>query len=185
MAVRTVRAVALLRGVNVGGNKRVPMPELRRVLEGLGYRQVVTLLNSGNAVFTAEAAALGAAEDDVSAAIAAELGVACAVVVRTAAELVAALAADPLADIAVDPARHLVGFLAAEPEPAVAGWLASLDVEPDRIRLVGRHVYLWMPAGISKGPLSTLPWERRLGVTVTSRNVNTVAKLIELSASSS
>lgn len=182
MPTPPIRAVALLRGVNVGGNKRVPMPELRRLLEGLGYTRVVTLLNSGNAVFTAEPAALATAEDDVEAAIATELAVACSVVVRTGAELLDAVHADPLGQVAVDPARHLVGFLSAEPAPGVADWLASLDLEPDQIRLVGRHVYLWTPAGVSNGPLSKLAWERRLGVTVTSRNVNTVAKLIELAS---
>jgi uncharacterized protein (DUF1697 family) len=175
-------AVALLRGVNVGGNKRVPMADLRRLLAGLGYADVVTLLNSGNAAFRATPTALATGEADVEAALEAELGVSCSVVVRTGAELVAALAADPLAEVATDSSRHLVGFLSAEPEQAFEDWLAALDLAPDQIRLIGRHVYLWVPAGVTNGPLSKLGWERRLGVTVTSRNVNTVAKLIELTS---
>jgi len=185
MAATWVRAVALLRGINIGTSKRVPMADLRRVMTDLGYSDVVTLLNSGNAVFSAPAAAVRRAAADIEAAVAAELAVTCSVVVRTAAELVAALAGDPLGDVATDPARHLVGFLSAEPDAAAAAWLADLEVAPDQIRLVGRHVYLWTPSGVLSGPLSKAPWERKLKVAVTSRNVNTVAKLIELSGSSS
>jgi uncharacterized protein (DUF1697 family) len=180
MAPRSVRAVALLRGVNVGGNKRVPMADLRRVLAGLGYSDVTTLLNSGNAAFTAPSAALSTAPDDIEAALVAEIGVQCPVVVRTGAELVAALAADPLTELATDPARHLVGFLSAQPTAAALAAVAALEVAPDVIEVIGRHVYLWLPAGVSGGLLSKSPWERRLGVTVTSRNVSTIAKLVEL-----
>ena len=174
--------IALLRGVNVGGNKAVVMTDLRGLLADLGYADVVTLLNSGNAVFSAAPARLATAEADVEAALRAKLGVTCSVVVRSGAELVAAMDADPLSEVATDPARHLVGFLAAEPGAGVAEWFASVDVAPDQIRLVGRHVYQWAPAGVSNGPLSKLPWERRLGVAVTSRNVNTLTKLIQLTA---
>lgn len=182
MAPGSTRAVALLRGVNVGGNKRVPMADLRRVLTRLGYGDVSTLLNSGNAAFTAPLSALVTAPEDIEAALVAEIGVQCPVVVRTGIELVAALAADPLTELATDPARHLVGFLSAEPSPAALEAVAALDVAPDVIAVVGRHVYLWLPAGVSGGLLSKSPWERRLGVTVTSRNVNTIAKLVELTA---
>ena len=180
MAATRVRAVALLRGINVGTSKRVPMADLRQLMTGLGYSDVVTWLNSGNAAFTAPAAALARAAADIEAALAAQLAVACSVVVRTAAELVAAQADDPLDEVATDPARHLIGFLSAEPDEAAAAWLADLDVAPDQIRLVGRHVYLWTPSGVVQGPLSKSPWERRLNVAVTCRNVTTVAKLIEL-----
>ena len=51
-----MRYVALLRGVNVGGNHRVPKAEFQRVLESLGFRDVVIYINSGNAVFTSDSA---------------------------------------------------------------------------------------------------------------------------------
>jgi len=180
MGTELTRAVVLLRGVNVGGNNRVPMADLRKLLVGLGYVDVVTLLNSGNAVFSAPPELVDAAEDDVEGALLTGLGVSCPVVVRTGEQLVAATAADPLGAVATDPGRHLVGFLGAEPSPAVLAWVAGLDVHPDQIRLVGRHAYLWLPGGVSAGPLSKLAWDRKLGVTVTTRNINTVAKLIEL-----
>ena len=180
MPAEHVRAVAMLRGINIGSSKRVAMADLRRVLAGLGYSDVVTLLNSGNAVFSATPAAVADAQADIETAVTAELEVACSVVVRTGAELVAAMAADPLNEVASDPSRHLIGFLSAQPDGEAASWLAGLQVAPDQIRLVGRHVYLWTPDGVLAGPLSKVAWERRLKVAVTSRNVNTLAKLVQL-----
>jgi uncharacterized protein (DUF1697 family) len=182
MPSRDVRVAALLRGVNVGGNKKVPMADLRRLLEALGYRDVATLLNSGNAVFTASAKALPTVADDVEEAIHAALGVRCSVVVRTGPELDAALAADPWGPLATDASRSLIGFLGGAPAPTAAAALAALDVAPDQVKLIGREVYLWVPDGVSSGLLSKASWEKLLGVPVTSRNVNTVAKLAAMAA---
>ncbi len=176
----TVRLVALLRGINVGRNKRVAMADLRGLLTGLGYAEVTTYLQSGNAVFRCSAKAASTAATDIERAVGSDLGVACRVVVRTAGELAAAIAADPLLDVVTDPAKHLVGFLAGDPDPAGARALAALDVAPDRIRLVGRHVYLWCPAGLLASPLSAAGWEQPLKVALTSRNWNTVTKVAAL-----
>src|SRR4051794_30291632 len=97
------RMVALLRGINVGRNKRVQMADLRRVLADLGYRDIRTHLNSGNAVFGSPPDAVDGAAERIQAAIAAELGVQCAVMTRTRAELDRVLAGNPLADVATDP----------------------------------------------------------------------------------
>lgn len=173
------RQVALLRGINVGRNKRVAMAQLRQLLQDLGYTDVTTYLQSGNAVFTSPL-------DTVSTRAAIEeglvrvLGVEAKVVIRTHTELVAAVDADPLREVATDPAKHLLGFLADDPSPAGARALAALEVAPDLIRLLGREVYLWCPAGVLASPLSKVAWDRPLGVSVTMRNWNTVTKLVDL-----
>ena len=81
------RYVALLRGINVGKAKRVAMADLRAALESLGYTDVATLLNSGNAVFTAPPAAAGRAAADIQAAVLARTGVSSRVTVLDAEEL--------------------------------------------------------------------------------------------------
>lgn len=96
------RLVALLRGINVGRSKRVAMAQLRELLARLGYRDVVTYLQSGNAVFTCSTEAAATAAAAIEAALLRDLGVGSTVIVRTAAELVGALAADPLVDLATD-----------------------------------------------------------------------------------
>ncbi len=174
------RLVALLRGINVGRNKRIAMSDLREVLTDLGYADVKTHLQSGNAVFSCSAAAAETAAADIERAVAGRLGVESRVIVRTAEELAAAIAADPLLQIATDPARHLVGFLASNPDAAAFHALAALDVAPDQIQLIGRHVYIWYADGVLASRLSKVPWERFLGTAVTARNWNTVTKLAAL-----
>jgi hypothetical protein len=105
------RTVALLRGVNVGGRNRLPMADLRQVLEGLGYGDVCTILQSGNALFEASARELRSAATDIERALGDELGLNIRVVTRSATELAAAVAADPLQAVATDPAKHFIGFL--------------------------------------------------------------------------
>ena len=107
--------IALLRGINVGKAKRVPMAELRGLLEGLGYTNVATLLNSGNAVFRAQGRSAASVAAAVEAAIAKRFGFEVPVVIRTAAELKAIVRENPLGDRAADPSRTLVAF-AGTPE---------------------------------------------------------------------
>ncbi len=173
------RFVALLRGINVGRNKRVAMADLRAMLAGLGYGEVRTLLNSGNAIFSSDsdAATVAAA---IEQALVRDLRVESRVVVRSAADLAAIVAANPLREMAADPAKHLAGFLGGEPDPAGAEKVAALDILPDRVLLAGRELYLWCPAGILVSPLSKVAWEKLLGVTVTMRNWNTVTQLAAL-----
>ncbi len=173
------RYAALLRGVNVGGRNRVSMAELRACLTGLGYLDVVTHLQSGNAVFTAAegqpervaAAVEGQLED--------ALGRRVAVTVRTAEELRTVVEGNPLA--VSDPARFLVVFLS---EPVSPGWLGEVDpaaFAPERMRATGREVYLDLPDGIHRAKLPKLV-ERRAPGTCTARNWNTVTRLAELAA---
>jgi uncharacterized protein (DUF1697 family) len=179
------RYVALLRGINVGAHKRVAMADLRSLLAGLGYDDVQTLLQSGNAVFSASAArkperiAL-----DVEGSIATELGVNAEVVVRTAAELASVVERDPLGEIAVDPKRYQVSFLSAEPAADVARELATLDFAPERFVLSGREIYAWHPNGIHTSKLAKLLGGPRLDVVATARNWNTVVKLLAMAEGS-
>lgn len=174
------RLVALLRGINVGRSKRVAMSDLRDLLSGLGYRDVLTHLQSGNAIFTSPSAAAATAAGRIERALVRELGVESTVVVRTAADLARIVSEDPLLDVMTDPARHLVGFLAGEPEPSAPGALEALHLAPDIVRLVGSEVYLWCPAGVLDSAFTRVAWDRQLGVAVTMRNWNTVTRLAAL-----
>ena len=174
--------VALLRGINLGSKRRVAMADLRALLDGLGYDDVRTHLQSGNAVFRAPTRSAAAVEKAVSSAIQAELGLAVAVLARTAAQLAAVVEADPFAGVAKDPARYLVTFLEKKPP---ASWLASLDPEsyaPEQAAVVGKQVYLWLPGGVHDSRLARRIADKKLGGSATSRNWNVVRKLAELAA---
>jgi len=174
--------VALLRGINLGAKRRVAMADLRSLLEGLGYDDVRTHLQSGNAVFrtgTRSAAAVRRAVED---GIADELGMSADVVVRTAAQLAKVVAADPFAGTATDPARYLVTFLDKAPAKAWLAEVSDIDHEPEQFVVRGTEIYLWLPKGVHASRLARLVGDKKLGGTATTRNWNVVTKLAELAA---
>jgi uncharacterized protein (DUF1697 family) len=173
------RQVALLRGINVGKHRRVAMADLRGLLEELGYEDVTTYLQSGNVVLTSELAA-AELEHELEQAIEARLGVDPPVLVRTRDELAAVVARDPFGDVADDPKRYLVSFLSAEPDPARVRTLEEIEIAPDRFVVSGREIYAWHPNGLQRSRLAPALTDKRLGVTATARNWNTVTKLLAL-----
>jgi uncharacterized protein (DUF1697 family) len=172
--------VALLRGVNVGGNKLVDMGRLRQLVTSLGHTEVRTYLQSGNAVFSCRPGAEITAAVELEDAVAGEFGIDCRVILRTAGELAAAMAADPLLHLLGNPSRHMVAFLAGPPLSKEVERLTSEDYGVDQLQIIDQHAYLWCPDGISRSPFNKLNFDRALGVAVTIRNWNTVTKLADL-----
>jgi uncharacterized protein (DUF1697 family) len=183
MAHVTIRMVALLRGINVGGNKPLDMARLRALMTGLGYTDVRTYLQSGNAVFSCPPKSAASAASQIEGAIEGEFGFECRVIMRRAPELEAAMAADPLLHFLGNPSRHFVGFLSDPPRPEGVASLTDEDFGADQVRVIERHVYLWCPEGISRSSFAKLNFDRILGVAVTMRNWNTVVKLAALAQS--
>ncbi len=182
----TTTYAALLRGINVGGNNKVPMAELRSVLTGLGYENVRTLLQSGNAVFAApDHRDPGRLAAELERALAEWFGFPIAVVVRTAEELRTAVDANPFPDPAADPAKHTVTFLAGRADPEQLDAVDPALYAPDEYRLAdgGRELYAYFPNGQGRSKLAPLLDKRKLGVEATTRNWNTVTKLLALTES--
>jgi uncharacterized protein (DUF1697 family) len=171
--------VALLRGINVGPHRRVPMADLRAVLTAAGYGDVRTHLQSGNVVLTSDLAASALARA-VEQHIATGLGVDVDVVVRTRAELEDVVARNPLGAVATDPRLHQVTFLSGEPDPEAVRALVALDVAPEQVVISGREIHAWHPGGIQGSRLARRLADSRLGVPATARNWNTVTKLLAL-----
>lgn len=173
------RQIVLLRGINVGGHRRVAMADLRVLLVRLGFEGVRTHLQSGNVVLDS-----GASPEQVrltiERALAAELGVDVEIFVRTRDELADVIACDPLGDIVDNPSRYLVSFLSAEPDSVGVREAAAVDVAPEQFVVRGREIYAWHPDGVHNSKLAKVLSERRLGVTATARNWNTVTKLLAL-----
>ena len=178
--------VALLRGINVGNARRVAMADLRALVEGLGYGEVRTLLNSGNVVFSASRAEPRPAAVRIQEALAAKLGVTVRVMVLSARELAEVVEANPLGKVADDPSRLLVGILG---DPADRGKLAEIaekDWGVERIARgspraggAARAVYMWMPQGVIQSRLNAAV-SRALKDGVTARNWATMLKLKEM-----
>jgi uncharacterized protein (DUF1697 family) len=171
--------VALLRGINLGGNKLVKMSALCEVAGSIGCRAPRTLLNSGNLLFCASPATTAAAlEKKLFAATAKTLGVEAQVFVRTAAEWREVIAANPFrAEAKRDPGRLLVLALDAEPAAADVRALQTAITGPERVRVVGRHAYVFFADGQGQSKLSTAMIDRFLKAKGTGRNWNTVLKI--------
>ncbi len=173
------RQIVLLRGINVGGHRRVAMADLRALLATLGFEGVRTHLQSGNVVLES-ADGPERVQRAVERAIEEELGVDVDVFVRTRDELAHVIERDPFGEVANNPSRYLVSFLSAEPDPARVREVSAVDVEPERFVISGREIYAWHPGGVHASKLAKLLSERRLGVIATARNWNTVTKLLAL-----
>jgi uncharacterized protein (DUF1697 family) len=173
------RHIALLRGINLGARNRVPMPALRELLAERGYGDPRTLLQSGNVVLSSRKRPDTVARE-LEALIAEHFDLAIPVVVRSRDELAAVVDGNPLAGVASDPKRLQVSFLSAAPDPSVVQALEAADMEPERLAVRGREIYVWHAAGIQRSPAAKLVTDAELGVTATARNWNTVTKLLEL-----
>lgn len=166
---------ALLRGINLAAKRRVAMADLRAWLTDLGYADVRTLLQSGNAVFRSGKRPATVVRE-LESCLAERAGFTIDCVVRTAAELRAVVDADPLGAVATNPSRYLVSFLAAPPR-----WpdLDPAAFESERFHLAEREAYFWVPDGIQNSTmLAAFP--AKPGEVATVRNWNTVTKLLTM-----
>jgi len=168
--------IALLRGVNVGGARKLPMKELAPALEELGLEDVVTYIQSGNVVFRSRTAKAKLATQ-LEQGIAKRFGLEVTVMLRTAAELAEVIDANPFEG---DVANVHVAFLDRRPPKAA---IAKLDPDrspPDEFAVVDTEVYLHFPNGYGRTKLGADYFERVLAVRATARNWRTVTKLLEL-----
>jgi uncharacterized protein (DUF1697 family) len=173
--------VALLRGVNVGKSKRIPMADLRALLSGLGYTGVATLLNSGNAVFRAAEGSSAKHSANIAAAISDQLKVDVPVIVKSAEELAAIISESPISAEVREHSRFLIAFVQ---DAAALPSLAAIEsrVGPQEQFAVGKNAtYLLCAPGIldSKAGEALLG---KAGRSATTRNFATVLKLQALAS---
>ena len=176
--------VVLLRAVNVGGTGKLPMSELRGLLTGLGYRNVETYIQSGNAVLEASVAA-AKVKQAVAAGLEKLLGGPAGVIVRTHEELVRAIARNPFvaeaeANGALVHAAFLDGVAGSGAEAALKTIQEKYPARRDRFHLDGDVVYFHFPDGAGETKFSGKTLDKALGATATARNWNTVLKLFEM-----
>jgi uncharacterized protein (DUF1697 family) len=176
----TTTFVALLRGINVGGKKKIAMAELRSLLSSLGFEDVVTYIQSGNVVFRST----DSDPDRVSAAIerkvATTFGIDPAVLLRTPAELEKTAERNPYLARG-DLSKLYVVFLDRAPAVSAVAELDPGRSPPDEFTLSGREIYLHLPNGAGRSKLTIDYFERVLRARATQRNWNTLLRLIELS----
>ena len=181
--------VALLRGINLGGHKKVAMADLRELVTSLGHADVATYIQSGNVVFStgqSDNAELAAALEE---AIAGTLGVTSRVVVLSRDELAQVSRDNPYPDEPNHRAVHAI-FLSGQPGPEVAERVAAAQAlvaeqgSRDTARVIGRTIYLHTPDGYGRSDLAAalvkIGQKKTDEVSGTARNWATVSKLLAM-----
>ncbi|GAA3396149.1 DUF1697 domain-containing protein [Cryptosporangium minutisporangium] len=176
--------LALFRGINVGRNQRIAMADLRTLLTGLGHSDVVTHLQSGNAVFRSDRTDPDALAAEIEDAVTEQLGLTVRVLVRDEADLRRVVDANPLADVATDPSKLLVTFLSAPTGQAELDSIDPATYAPEVMAVGEREVYVWYPDGVRKAKLNPPFFEKRYPKDAraagTARNWNTITKLLTM-----
>lgn len=171
--------VMLLRGVMPTGRNRVPMAELRVALAEAGLADVRTYIQSGNVIARSalDAAGTGGLVHDV---IADRLGADIAVITRTPGQLVQVLERNPFQ--VPDTAQLYFSLLAEPADPHRLQGLLEMDFAPDAVRAEGDTIYTLYATKLSDSRFNNNFFERRLGVAATTRNFNTLSRLVEMTA---
>jgi uncharacterized protein (DUF1697 family) len=173
--------IALLRGINVGGNNKLPMKELSALLTGMGLRGVQTYIQSGNVVFSCDIKSKATLAAKISAAIKVQHGFAPHILLLEAAELKKAMAGNPYPEAEAAPKSLHLFFLDEVPQQPDLKALETIKADNERFKLAGKVFYLHAPDGIGDSKLAARA-EKLLGVPASGRNWNTVCKLAEMVA---
>ncbi|MDC9722864.1 MAG: DUF1697 domain-containing protein [Urechidicola sp.] len=176
--------IALLRGINVGGHKKILMADLKELLINEGLNNVQTYIQSGNVIFESDENQTTLSKN-ISTYIYKEYQFEVPVLIKTVAEWEVALNNNPFLkdDSEVDIKKLYVTFLSDTPTKENAKNLLELDYSPDKFALQDNLIYSYYPNGSGKSKMTINIFEKKLKVSATSRNWNTINKLFELLSS--
>lgn len=173
--------ISLIRGINVGGHKKLKMDELRKAVEAVGFEQVRTYVQSGNLVFRGAKLPTAAISKKIEAVILKKFGHEVSVITKTPEELEAAIEENPfLKNKAMAEERLYVTFLSGRPEPADVKKLDAVSSGDDEYRWHDDVIYFHLPNGAGNSKLATAPLEKWCAVRATTRNWRTVNNLLQM-----
>ena len=182
-AAGTATHIALLRGINVGGHKKITMAELGGLFVSLGFGQVRTIVQTGNVIFTSDASDGTDLEGLLEAEAKKQLDLDTDFFVRSSKDWDAVVTQNPLPDEAEsDPSHLVVMFLKDAPAAAAVSVLQAAIKGPEIVKADGNQLYVVYPAGIGRSRFTLKLIEGKLGTRATGRNWNTVLKIAALAA---
>lgn len=175
-----IQYVALLRGINVGGNKKVPMADLKKMLEKMGYESVRTLLNSGNAIFEAPKEKPELIGKKIYGQMEKTFGFTCDIIMRSAQEIQNLIKTDPFKNIKVTPDTRLyITFRGTPKKSALQIPYESPEKDYKILKVTGGEIISVLTIG-KKGSVDAMGiLEKEYGKNITTRNWNTVLKLVQ------
>lgn len=168
--------IALLRGINVSGQKKILMVDLRALLESIGFKEVRTYIQSGNVVFLAEeASGLAAA---ISKAIFEKFGWEVPVLVRTVAEIASVLSNCPFSE--EKKVKSYFTLFEQSPSEEKVQEFTNLDFPGEEFHMTPTCLYFFCANGYGRVKMNNNLIERKLKVRATTRNYRTLLRLTEL-----
>mgnify|MGYP005757632923 CR=1 FL=1 len=174
------RRIAILRGINVGGKRKILMADLKSMCEKLGLKNVTTYIQSGNLIFNSDKQN-SELENDLEKAITEKFGFDVPVIVRTENELETAISKNPFFDKDADIKQLHLTFLKEKPNKENIEKALKLDYEPDKFKIDDRDTFIFCEGKYHESKLTNNFFEKQLKVGATTRNWKTVLKLSELS----
>ncbi len=175
------KKIAILRGINVGGRRKILMADLRAMLEAMNFSNVKTYIQSGNVIFDAE----GKTDNitlakNIAKAITEKFGFDVPVIVRTTKEWAQSVKQNPFYKDGVDISHLHLTFLSEAPKEEEKQNAESYNYEPDKFVIQGKDVFIYCEGKYHKSKLTNNFFEKKLKVNATTRNWKTVLKLLEL-----
>ena len=173
--------IAILRGINVGGKRKLPMAELRALFAEIGYEDIQTYIQSGNVIFSTQEIHLESIAQSISEKIKERFEYDVPVIVRTIEEWKEVISLNSfLKTEDTDIEKLHLTFLAETPDSDHLEKIKSYDYSPDQFKIIGKHVFLSCEIPYHKTKLTNNFFESKLKVSATTRNWKTVLKLAEL-----
>ena len=178
-----MRYISILRGINVSGQKKIIMGDLKSLYELMGFQNVVTYIQSGNVIFDATIKNKADLKTKIEEAIEKNYKFYVPVEIRTNREIADIIKNCPFGsvDLVADGTKILVAFLSSKPSEVRLSDIQKYVVGPEKLIVRGTEVYLNCPNGYGKSKLSNTFLEHKLGVAATTRNWKSVHTLYELS----
>jgi len=173
--------IAFLRGINVGGNNKLPMKDLLALLTPAGFPDVKSYIQSGNLIFRSATSTAPQLAKRISAAVLAKRGFQPHVLVLNVRELARAVASNPFPDAEADPRSLHLYFLAESPTRPDVAALNRIKSKAESFAIDGKVFYLHAPEGIGRSKLAAQA-EKLIGVEATARNWRTVSKVLEMAS---
>jgi len=177
-----MKYISILRGINVSGQKKIKMADLKSLYENEGLEDVVTYIQSGNVLFDSKNKTIEEIKSRIECAIREKYGFDVPIDIRTKEEYQEIINSYPYEEATLEEneTKVLVSFLSETPSGDKKEQLEAIANNPERLKIDGRVVYLYCPNGYGKSKLSNTFIESKLGLVSTTRNWKTVRKLVKL-----
>lgn len=177
-----MRYIALLRGINVSGQKKIKMIDLKNLFEALGFKNVKTYIQSGNVIFDYNSIDIEKLANEIEKKISEIFGFFVNIVIRTDEELRNIINNNPLVkDPNVEFDNLYVTFMLDIPDSSSVKLLDEKKEENEKLSIISREIYLYCPNGYGRTKLNNVMIEKKLKTVATTRNWKTINNLLEMS----